>query len=55
MNMTAISEATPRPLGINMATYVGFLSANLLGSICALVGLMLSSLIFILDVRCMEK
>lgn len=50
MNMIAISEATPGPLGINMATYVGFLSASISGSICALFGLLLPSLIVILGI-----
>lgn len=50
MNMIAISEATPGPLGMNMATYVGFISANLLGSLCALFGLLLPSLVVILAV-----
>ncbi len=50
MNMIAISEATPGPLGINMATYVGFLSAGILGSIFALFGLVLPSLIVILGI-----
>ena len=32
-NMIAISNITPGPIGINMATYVGFKSAGILGSI----------------------
>ena len=28
LNMIAISEATPGPLGINMSTYVGYITAN---------------------------
>lgn len=50
MNMIAISEATPGPLGVDMATYVGFLSADVFGSFCALMGLVLPSLIVILGV-----
>ena len=35
--MIAISEATPGPIGVNMATYVGYVSAGIPGSIIALV------------------
>ena len=34
-NMFAISESTPGPIGINMATYVGYKVAGVLGSIVA--------------------
>ena len=33
--MIAISEATPGPIGVNMATYVGYVSAGIPGSIIA--------------------
>ena len=33
--MIAISEATPGPIGINMATYVGYVSAGVPGSVIA--------------------
>lgn len=35
VNMIAISESTPGPIGINMATYAGFLAAGVLGSLIA--------------------
>lgn len=33
VDMIAISESTPGPIGINMATYVGFKTAGILGAI----------------------
>ena len=44
-NMVAISESTPGPLGVNMATYVGFFKGGPLGSVVATVGLIMPSLI----------
>lgn len=44
-NLVAISESTPGPLGVNMATYVGFLQSNIIGSILAPLSLVLPSLI----------
>ena len=37
-NMVAISESTPGPMGINMATYVGFITAGVPGAILAPLG-----------------
>jgi len=37
-DMIAISESTPGPIGINMATYVGYNVAGILGGICATLG-----------------
>ena len=42
-DMLAISESTPGPIGVNMATYVGFETAGILGSLCATVGLVMPS------------
>ena len=47
-NMIAISEATPGPMGVNMATYVGFHTGGVLGSIIATLGLVCPSIIVIL-------
>ena len=47
-NMIAVSESTPGPMGINMATYVGFETSGILGSICATIGLVTPSVIIIL-------
>ena len=47
-NMIAVSESTPGPIGVNMATYVGFTTGGILGSIIATCGLVLPSLIIII-------
>ena len=44
-NMIAISESTPGPIGVNMATYVGFETAGVFGGIVATVGLAMPALI----------
>lgn len=49
-NMIAISESTPGPMGINMATYVGFTSAGIPGSVIAVLGLITPSIIVIMIV-----
>lgn len=47
-DMVAISESTPGPIGVNMATYVGFTTTGIPGSIIATVGLITPSIIIIL-------
>ena len=47
-NMIAISESTPGPLGINMATYAGFTTAGVAGGIIATLGLVTPSVIVII-------
>lgn len=55
-DMIAVSESTPGPMGVNMATYVGFTSAGVLGSVIATLGLILPSLIVILIIaRVLQK
>ena len=49
-DMVAISESTPGPIGVNMATYVGYSSAGLLGGLVATLGLITPSVIVILIV-----
>ena len=46
--MIAISEATPGPIGVNMATYVGYITAGLPGGIVAPLGLTTPPFIIIL-------
>ena len=50
MNMLAVSESTPGPLGVNMATYVGYLTAGIPGAVAATIGLVAPSVIVILIV-----
>ncbi len=53
MNMLAVSESTPGPIGINMATFVGFTVAGVPGAIVATVGEIMPSIIVILIVGAM--
>ena len=46
-DMIAISESTPGPIGINMATYVGYNIAGLPGGILATMGEVLPSVIIV--------
>ncbi|MCQ2582849.1 MAG: chromate transporter [Treponema sp.] len=46
-NMIAVSESTPGPLGINMATYVGYQTLGIWGGVVATLGLVTPSLIII--------
>lgn len=55
MNMLAVSESTPGPIGINMATYVGFTVAGVPGALIATVGEVTPSIIVILIIAAMLK
>ncbi len=46
-DMVAVSEATPGPIGINMATYVGCAVAGLPGALAATLGEILPSMIIV--------
>lgn len=62
-NMIAVGESTPGPIGVNMATYVGFVTGMqqggvlnaILGAVIATVGLMTPSVIVILIVAAILK
>ncbi len=62
-NMIAVSESTPGPIGVNMATYVGFISGKgeygifggILGAIVATLGLVAPSIIIILIIAIVLK
>ncbi|HDQ13318.1 MAG TPA: chromate transporter [Sediminispirochaeta sp.] len=47
IDMLAVSQSTPGPIGINMATYAGFKAASFVGSLCATAGMVAPSLIII--------
>lgn len=49
-DMLAVSESTPGPIGVNMATYVGFTTAGIPGALIATLGLIAPSVIVILIV-----
>ena len=46
-DMLAVSESTPGPIGINMATYTGFHMGGVLGGIVTTIGLVTPSVIVI--------
>ena len=55
-DMVAISESTPGPLAVNMATYAGFTTAGVLGAAVATLALILpSALIALLVCRLLAK
>ena len=47
-DMIAVSESTPGPIGVNMATYTGFTTAGIPGSLVATLGLVLPSIVIII-------
>ena len=47
-DMIAVSESTPGPIGVNMATYVGFTVGGIPGAIISTLGLITPSVIIIL-------
>lgn len=49
-NMIAISQSTPGPIGVNVATFVGFSQFGPLGSVIATIGIVAPSVIIILIV-----
>ena len=46
-DMIAVSESTPGPIGVNMATYVGFTTAGFWGGLIATLALVTPSVIII--------
>ncbi len=62
-NMIAVGESTPGPIGVNMATYVGFvtgmdlagLPGAILGGVIATIGLITPSIIVILIIASFLK
>ena len=47
-DMIAVSESTPGPIGVNMATYVGYTVGGVLGGVVATLGLVAPEIIVIL-------
>lgn len=47
-DMIAVSESTPGPMGVNMATYVGFETGGIIGAFSATIGLIAPSVLIIL-------
>lgn len=56
MDFIAVSESTPGPFAVNMATYVGAEVGGVFGSVCATLGVVLPSFLIILAVaRCYNR
>lgn len=55
LNMIAVSESTPGPIAVNMATFVGSNEAGILGSALATLGVVLPSFIIILIISALLK
>ena len=56
VDFVAVSESTPGPFAINMATYVGSEMGGVLGAACATLGVVLPSFVIILIVaKCYDK
>lgn len=47
-DMLAVSESTPGPIGINMATYTGYTTAGIPGSIAATLGMIIPGIVIVL-------
>ena len=55
-DMIAISESTPGPMGVNMATYVGFQCGGVPGGVVSTLGLIFPSVVIILIIsKFLEK
>lgn len=50
VDIVAVSQVTPGPIGINCATYVGYTTAGLWGSVLATFAIVLPSLIIMLTI-----
>ena len=53
--MIAVSESTPRPIMVNLATYVGSTEAGFLGALVATLAVVLPSFIIILLITALLK
>ncbi|MFR8975463.1 MAG: chromate transporter, partial [Eubacteriales bacterium] len=55
LNFIAVSESTPGPLAVNMATFIGSTQGGILGSFLATLGVVLPSFIIILLIAAVLK
>lgn len=55
LNFIAVSESTPGPIAVNMATFVGSSQAGVLGAFLATLGIVLPSFIIILLIATVVK
>ena len=50
LNFIAVAESTPGPIAINMATYIGYKKAGILGATAATLGMVLPSFLILLAI-----
>ena len=55
LNFIAVSESTPGPLAVNMATFIGSTQGGILGSFLATLGVVLPSFVIILLIAAVLK
>ena len=55
LNMIAVSESTPGPIAVNMATFIGSAQGGILGSFLATLGVVLPSFIIILIIAALIR
>lgn len=56
VNFIAVSESTPGPFAVNIATYIGSVRGGAAGAVCATLGVVLPSFLIILAIaRCYKK
>lgn len=55
LNMIAVSESTPGPIAVNMATFVGSTQGGMLGSFLATLGVVLPSFVIILIIAALIR
>jgi len=55
LNFIAVSESTPGPLAVNMATFIGSSQGGILGSFLATLGVVLPSFVIILLISAVLK
>ncbi len=48
LDIIAVGESTPGPISVNVATFVGYQTAGVMGAFCATLGLVMPSFIIIL-------
>ena len=54
-DMVAVSESTPGPIGVNMASYVGFVTGGVGGAVVATLGLIAPSILILLIIAAFLK
>lgn len=55
LNFIAVSESTPGPVAVNMATFVGSSQGGFFGALCATLGVVMPSFVIILVIAALIK